>query len=159
MLDSYFTFSKDLLVFLRDGIGSFSTRALFGYLLGCALSQGWIKDWIYTDFSNRPRLIDDIRLLGGDIFMVMLSSIQYPSSLVDSSPFSLSGKLIYLVLWYRGFDATRFEDRCQAPRFSLTLSFHGLLLEILVPVVLEQLASIVGVPQVSVLLAVTYSIH
>ena len=78
--------------------------------------------------------------------MIVLSTTEYASSLAVQSPLPLGDKMIYLVQRYLDFDAIGFDDRCQIPRFPQILSFLGLLSEFEVSVVLEQFASIFGVP-------------
>eukprot|EP00250_Pteridium_aquilinum_P026348 c32876_g1_i1 orf=62-397(-) len=58
--------------------------------LGSALRCGQIRGWLHTHLSDRPGGIEDIQLLARGIFMIVLSTTEYASSLAVWSPLPLS---------------------------------------------------------------------
>ena len=52
--------------------------------------------------------IEEVALMGRDIFWLKLSTTRATSDFVSYSPSSVDGKIIILVPWYRGFSVADF---------------------------------------------------
>ena len=117
-----------------------------GRLVGYCRIRGSFRDWVVASLRIQEGCIEDILLLGRSTFMLLLSSEECASALLEQSPFPCSEHLVFLVRWYEDFDLSSFEDRCQVPRFQVKLSFPGLPPEFRVPQVLSQFGALFGTP-------------
>ena len=51
--------------------------------------------------------------------MLLLSSEESASALLEESPLSYSEHLVFFVKWYADFELSSFEERCQVPSQAL----------------------------------------
>ena len=140
------SFSSEAKTAIHEHICTFSSRALIGRLVGYRRFKGSFRDWVAASLRIREGRIDDILLLDRSTFMLLLSSEECASALLEQSPLPCSEHLVFLVRWYEDFDLSSFEDRCQVPRFPVKLSFPGLPPEFRVPQVLSQFGALFGTP-------------
>ena len=141
------SFTSEAKQAILENISKFASRALIGRFVGYRRIRGSFRDWIIASIRLRGGgRIEDILLLGRSTFMLLLSSEECASALLEQSPLPCSEHLVFLVQWYSDFDLSSFEDRCQVPRFPVKLSFPGLPPEFRVPQVLSQFGALFGTP-------------
>ena len=132
---------------IHENISNFTSRAVIGRFVGYRRIRGSVRDWIIPSIRLRGGgRIENILFLGRSTFMLLLSSEESASALLEQSPLSCSEHLVFFVKWYADFDLSSFEERCQVPRFPVRLSFPGLPPEFRVPHVLLQFGALFGTP-------------
>lgn len=109
--------------------------------------RGSFRDWIIASIWLRGGgYIEDILLLARSTFMLLLSTQESASTLLEQSPLPCSKHLVFFVQWNVDSDLSFFEDRCQVPRFSVKLSFRRLPPEFRIRQVLSQFGALFGTP-------------